>query len=77
MLNRTRWIVPVLPKSELECLLDAAIRLCRLKVDTKSEECQRFFREGLTISFVRVMTDDAVNTWKYDIYVSFRLPLSN
>jgi ubiquitin carboxyl-terminal hydrolase 9/24 len=76
MLNRTRWIVPVLPKSELECLLDAAIRLCRLKVDTKSEECQRFFREGLTISFVRVMTDDAVNTWKYDIYVSFTLPLS-
>ena len=69
MLNRTRWIVPVLPKSELECLLDASIRLCRLRIDTKSEECQRFFREGLTVSFVRVMTDDAVNTWKYDIYV--------
>jgi hypothetical protein len=69
MLNRTRWIVPVLPKSELECLLNASIRLCKLKLDTKSEHCQRFFRDGLTVSFVRVMTDDAVNTWKYDIYV--------
>lgn len=69
MLNRTRWIVPVLPKSELECLLDAAIRLCRARVDTRSEPCQRFFRDGLNLSFVRVMNDDAVNTWKYDIYV--------
>ncbi|RNA29124.1 putative ubiquitin carboxyl-terminal hydrolase FAF, partial [Brachionus plicatilis] len=68
MLARPRWIVPVMPKSELENLLDAAINLCRLRLDTQSEPCQRFFRDGLTISFVRIFTDDAVTTWKYDIY---------
>lgn len=70
MLGRARWIVPVLPKSELETLLDAAIALCKRKEDTNSEHCQRFFKDGLTISFIRILTDDAVNTWKYDIYVS-------
>ena len=73
MLNRIRWVVPVLPKNELENLLDAAISLCRQNLDTKSEPCQRFFREGLIISFTKVLTDDAVNTWKYDIYVCFFL----
>ncbi len=68
MLNRTRWIVPVLPKNELETLLDASIELCRQNLDTKSEHCQRFFRDGLTLSFIKILTDDAVNTWKYDIY---------
>lgn len=29
MVNRTRWVVPVLPKSELEILLDASIVLCK------------------------------------------------
>ena len=29
MVNRTRWVVPVLPKSELEVLLDASIALCK------------------------------------------------
>lgn len=71
MLARPRWIVPVMPKSELENLLDAAISLCRSKLDTQSEPCQRFFRDGLSISFVRIFTDDAVTTWKYDIYVTF------
>jgi ubiquitin carboxyl-terminal hydrolase 9/24 len=69
MLGRTRWIVPVLPKSELEILLDASIDLCKRKLDTQSEACQRFFRDGLSLSFVRVTNDEAVNTWKYDIYV--------
>ena len=69
MLNRTRWVVPVLPKNELETLLDASIALCRQGLDTKSEHCQRFFRDGLMMSFVKILTDDAVNTWKYDIYV--------
>jgi len=50
MLNRTRWVVPVLPKNELELLLDASILLCRNKTDTKSEHCQRFFRDGLMLS---------------------------
>jgi ubiquitin carboxyl-terminal hydrolase 9/24 len=68
MLGRTRWIVPVLPKSELEILLDASIKLCNNKSDSSSEHCQRFFKDGLALSFVRILTDDAVNTWKYDIY---------
>ncbi len=29
MISRPRWVVPVLPKGELEILLDAAIDLCR------------------------------------------------
>lgn len=36
-------------------------------LDTRSEACQRFFREGLTISFTKILTDDAVNSWKYNI----------
>ena len=71
MLARPRWVVPVMPDSELETLLDAAIILCRSKIDTQSEPCQRFFRDGLNISFVRIFTDDAVTTWKYDIYVIY------
>lgn len=40
------------------------------ELDTRSEACQRFFREGLTTSFTKVLTDEAVNGWKYDIHVS-------
>jgi hypothetical protein len=29
MINKTRWIVPVLAKQELEILLDSAINLCK------------------------------------------------
>ena len=29
MINRQRWVVPVLPKGELEILLDASIKLCQ------------------------------------------------
>jgi len=29
MINRARWIVPVLQKGELEVLLDAAVDLCK------------------------------------------------
>lgn len=36
--------------------------------DTESEHCQRFFREGLTISFTKILTDEAVNGWKYNIH---------
>lgn len=38
-----------------------------LGLDTRSEACQRFFREGLTISFTKILTDDAVNSWKPNI----------
>ncbi|KAK3733916.1 hypothetical protein QZH41_000977 [Actinostola sp. cb2023] len=68
MINRQRWVVPVLPKGELEVLLEASIKLCRAGYDTKSEECQRFFREGLTMSFHKILNDEAVNGWKYEIH---------
>ena len=29
MINRPRWVVPVLPKGELEVLLEASIKICR------------------------------------------------
>ena len=29
MINKPRWVVPVLPKGELEVLLDASIMLCK------------------------------------------------
>lgn len=68
MINRPRWVVPVLPKGELEVLLDAAIKLCKEGLDLRSEPCQRFFREGLTTSFTKIMTDEAVSGWKYEIH---------
>ena len=40
-----------------------------LGLDTKSEPCQRFFREGLTMSFQKILNDDAVHSWKYEIQV--------
>ncbi|KAG7177623.1 ubiquitin carboxyl-terminal hydrolase FAF-X-like [Homarus americanus] len=68
MIHRQRWVVPVLPKCELELLLEASIDLCTRGVDTRSEACQRFFREGLTISFTKILTDEAVNSWKFEIH---------
>ncbi|RWS11107.1 putative ubiquitin carboxyl-terminal hydrolase FAF-X-like protein [Dinothrombium tinctorium] len=68
MINRPRWVIPVLPRGELEILLDAAIDLCRRGLDTRSEACQRFFREGLTISFTKILTDEAVSGWKFEIH---------
>ena len=43
--------------------------------DLRSEACQRFFREGLTISFTKILTDEAVSGWKYEIHVSPLIPL--
>lgn len=68
MINRPRWVVPVLPKGELELLLEASIKLSKDSLDTRSEACQRFFREGLTISFTKILTDEAVSGWKYEIH---------
>ena len=52
-------------------MMDILLLLYILGVDDKSEPCQRFFREGLTTSFTKVMLDDAVINWKEDIQVSF------
>ncbi|KAF2881719.1 hypothetical protein ILUMI_24454 [Ignelater luminosus] len=67
-ISSLRWVVPVLPDQELECLLNAAIELSKKGLDTQSEACQRFFREGLTISFTKILTDDAVSSWKSNIH---------
>lgn len=68
MLNRPRWLVPVLPKQELEILLDKSIDLCKKGLDIKSQACKRFYRDGLLQSFTKILTDDAVVSWKLDIY---------
>lgn len=70
MIHRQRWVVPVLPECELEILLDASIALASKGLDTRSEACQRFFREGLTLSFTKILTDEAVSSWKFEIHVS-------
>ncbi|XP_042614954.1 probable ubiquitin carboxyl-terminal hydrolase FAF-X isoform X2 [Cyprinus carpio] len=68
MINRPRWVVPVLPKGELEVLLEAAIDLSKKGLDVRCEACQRFFRDGLTISFTKILTDEAVSGWKFEIH---------
>ncbi|XP_047391135.1 probable ubiquitin carboxyl-terminal hydrolase FAF-X isoform X5 [Sciurus carolinensis] len=68
MINRPRWVVPVLPKGELEVLLEAAIDLSKKGLDVKSEACQRFFRDGLTVSFSKILMDEAVSGWKFEIH---------
>ncbi|XP_063973678.1 probable ubiquitin carboxyl-terminal hydrolase FAF-X isoform X2 [Diachasmimorpha longicaudata] len=67
-ITSSRWVVPVLPDQELRCLLEASIDLCKRGIDVHSEACQRFFREGLTISFTKILTDEAVNSWKPHIH---------
>ena len=41
-------------------------------LDTKSEACQRFIKEGMTISYNKILLDDAVSTWKFEIHVSIK-----
>ncbi|XP_070258877.1 ubiquitin carboxyl-terminal hydrolase 9X isoform X2 [Myotis yumanensis] len=68
MISRSRWLVPVLPKGELEVLLEAAIDLSKKGLDVKSEACQRFFCDGLTVSFTKILMDEAVSGWKFEIH---------
>lgn len=68
MINRPRWMVPVFPKGELEVLLEASIDLTKKGIDAKSEACQRFFRDVLTMSFTKILTDEAVSGWKFEIH---------
>ncbi|XP_066928951.1 ubiquitin carboxyl-terminal hydrolase 9X-like [Clytia hemisphaerica] len=68
MVNKPKWIIPVLPKAELEILMDATIKLAKKGLDVKSENCQRFIKEGMTISFNKILLDDAVSTWKFEIH---------
>lgn len=66
-ISNTRWIVPVLPEQELECLLNAAIELTLAGCDHECDPCMRFYRDALTMSFLKILTDEAVNTWKPNI----------
>jgi len=68
MISNPRWVVPVLPGGQLEVLLDASIDLAKRDLDSKCEPCQRFIRDGLTISFNKILTDDAVSSWKPEIH---------
>ena len=68
LINNIRWVIPVLPKGELEVLLETSINLAKAKVDKKCEPCMRFYREGLLVSFTRIMTDEAVSSWRPDIH---------
>ena len=55
------------------CVISASyiyVCACVLGSDLRSESCQRFFREGLTTSFTKILTDEAVSGWKYEIHVS-------
>ena len=67
-ISNSRWIVPVLPDQELECLLNYAIKLTKAGVDHECDPCMRFYRESLYISFMKILTDDAVNSWKFNIH---------
>ncbi|NXU70492.1 USP9X hydrolase, partial [Oreotrochilus melanogaster] len=40
----------------------------KIGLDVKSEACQRFFRDGLTTSFTKILTDEAVSGWKFEIH---------
>lgn len=68
MVNKPKWIIPVLPKAELELLMDATTRLAKKGLDVKSAECQRFIKEGMTISYNKILLDDAVSSWKFEIH---------
>ncbi|XP_057352255.1 probable ubiquitin carboxyl-terminal hydrolase FAF-X isoform X2 [Manis pentadactyla] len=68
MINRPSWMVPVWPKGELEVLLEAAIDLSKKGLDVKSEACQRFFRDGLTVSFTKILMDETVSDWKFEVH---------
>lgn len=57
-----------MPEQELECLLNAAIKLSQAEIDNQCEPCQKFYKDELTTSFLKILTDEAVNSWKYNIH---------
>lgn len=67
-ISSSRWVVPVLPNQELELLLNAAIRLSQAGIDGDCSPCVKFYRDGLSTSFIKILTDEAVSSWKYNIH---------
>lgn len=56
-----------------ECVHDYRLdkfneKLVILGEDGKSEACQRFFRESMAMCINKIMTDEAVGGWKYNIH---------
>ncbi len=68
LISNPRWVIPVLPGAELEVLLETSMALAREGLDVRSDPCQRFYREGLVVSFTKIMTDEAVSSWRLDIH---------
>ncbi|XP_063829213.1 probable ubiquitin carboxyl-terminal hydrolase FAF-X [Ostrinia nubilalis] len=66
-ISHSRWVVPVLPEQELEALLIAATELAAKGEDVNNPLCQRFYNDALTVSFTKILTDDAVSSWKSNI----------
>ncbi|XP_060810679.1 probable ubiquitin carboxyl-terminal hydrolase FAF-X isoform X1 [Amyelois transitella] len=66
-ISHSRWVVPVLPEQELEALLIAATELATKGEDVDNQACQRFYNDALTVSFTKILTDDAVSSWKNNI----------
>ncbi|XP_045454666.1 probable ubiquitin carboxyl-terminal hydrolase FAF-X [Melitaea cinxia] len=66
-ISHPRWVVPVLPEQELEALLIASTELASKGEDLNNPACQRFYSDALTVSFTKILTDDAVSSWKNNI----------
>lgn len=66
-IHSQRWIVPVLPDQELVSLINISIALGKKGLDINNESCYKFYRDALVVSFTRILTDDAVNSWKTNI----------
>uniref|UniRef100_H2XU19 Uncharacterized protein n=1 Tax=Ciona intestinalis TaxID=7719 RepID=H2XU19_CIOIN len=66
MINRTQWVVPVLPNGQLEVLLQCAIKQSTQGAITVP--CKRFLNSSLVVSFTKILTDDAVSNWKLNIH---------
>ncbi|CAL8103226.1 unnamed protein product [Calicophoron daubneyi] len=66
-LSMTKWLVPVLPDSQLETLIKATIELAKHGRDNECECCKHFIRYGLLNSFQKTFQDEAVDGWDCQI----------
>lgn len=60
-------IIYLRPRQKENCICTNFISLIA-GADEDCEPCVRFYREGLTVSFMKILTDEAVNSWKYNIH---------
>lgn len=67
---RWSWMLPLLSDFHFQEMSLWMVSLSFAGLDVKCEACQRFFRDGLTISFTKILTDEAVSGWKFEIHVS-------